>query len=276
MRALITGSDGQLGSALMRQWPAGDAVPADLPDFDITDSRLTYERIGSAAVDVVIHAAAITNVDACARDPELAFRVNAFGTQNVALACAAVDVPLLLISTNEVFAGTKAEPYLEFDSPGPINPYARSKLAAEWYAQQLLNKFYIVRTAWMYADGGRNFVHNIQQHAIEDQALRVVTDEVGSPTYAEDLAAALIKLVATNQYGIYHLVNAGQASRFDFARKVLDLTGHADIAIEPTTLADYQRASIPPPYSVLANTAAALLGIVMRSWEEALEEFLKS
>ena len=276
MRALITGSDGQLGSAIIRQWPAGDAVPADLPDFDITDSRLTYERIGSAAVDVVIHAAALTNVDACARDPELAFRVNAFGTQNVALACAAANVPLVLISTNEVFAGTKAEPYLEFDSPGPINPYARSKLAAEWYVQQLLNKFYIVRTAWMYSNSGRNFVHKIQQHAIEDQALRVVTDEVGSPTYAEDLAAALIKIVTTNQYGIYHLVNAGQTSRFDFARKVLDLTGNAHIAIEPTTLADYERASTPPPYSVLANTAAALLGIVMRSWEEALEEFLKS
>ena len=276
MRAFITGSEGQLGRALMRHWPGGDFVPGDLPNFDITDRRGARARIAAAAVDIVIHCAALTNVDACARDPQAAFRVNAFGTQSVALACAAAGVPMVLISTNEVFAGAQSTPYSEFDPLRPPNPYGRSKAAAEWYTRDLLTEFYIVRTAWMYAGGGANFIHRMQSLADAGQPLRVVTDEIGSPTWADDLAAALIKLVETQQYGVYHLVNSGQASRYEFARAVLDLSGRADVPIEPIKLADFQRDSTPPPSSALANHAAAALGIEMRPWEAALAAFLKA
>ena len=139
-----------------------------------------------------------------------------------------------------------------------------------------MTRFYVARTAWLTAAGGRNFVHRIQQLADERGSLRVVTDEVANPTFCEDLADALLKLVATEHYGLYHLTNAGYCSRYEFARKVLDLSGRQQVSVEPITLADYPRASTPPPFAPLANMAAAALGITLRPWEEALAEFLKS
>jgi len=178
------------------------------------------------------------------------------------------------ISTNEVFSGAGDRPYFEFDAPAPINPYARSKLAGEWFAAHLLNRSYIVRTAWLSARGGRNFVHRVLQLAQEPRPLSVVTDEVANPTFVDDLADALVRLIATGRYGIYHLTNSGYCSRYDYACRILALAGVAGAAVTPITLADYPRASTPPPFAPLANTAAAALGITLRPWEEALAEFL--
>ena len=133
-----------------------------------------------------------------------------------------------------------------------------------------------MRTAWLSAAGGRNFVHRILQLADEHGSLRVVTDEVANPSFVEDLTSALLTLIASERFGLYHLTNAGYCSRYEFARKVLELSGRSHVRLEPITLADYPRASTPPPFAPLANTAAAALGIVLRPWEEALEEFLKS
>jgi len=215
-------------------------------------------------------------VDGCARDPERAYRVNALGTQNVALACAEAGAAMVYISTNEVFDGEATEPYREWDPPHPINPYGRSKAAGEWFVRHLLTRFYIVRTAWLYAPGGRNFPHRIIQLADERGALRVVTDEVGNPTYAPDLAEAIAALIRTDAYGVYHLTNAGYCSRYDFAREILRISGREHVPVEPITLAEFQRASTPPRFAPLANTAAAALGITLQPWQEALAEFLKS
>jgi dTDP-4-dehydrorhamnose reductase len=181
---------------------------------------------------------------------------------------------MLYVSTNEVFDGTASRPYTEFDAPHPINPYARSKLAGEWYTRHLLNRFFIVRTAWLYAPGGRNFPHRIVQLADERGSLRVVTDEVGSPTYVADLAQAIAQLIHTGRHGVYHFVNEGVCSRFEFAREILRLTGRAAIPVVPTTLAEFRRDSTPPPYAPLANVAGAAIGIRLRPWEAALAEFL--
>src|SRR5512139_3919883 len=185
MRIYITGAKGQLGRALMRRLAHHDLLGVDLPEVDLTD--LTAARLSIVAFkpNVIIHAAAMTDVDGAARDPDLAYRVNALGTRNVAVASEAIGAALLAISTNEVFDGAKSEPYLEFDSTNPINPYAKSKLAAEVYVRDLTNRFYIVRTAWLYGLGGNNFVRKIITRADTDGLLRVVTDEVSSPTYAE-------------------------------------------------------------------------------------------
>nr|HID12985.1 dTDP-4-dehydrorhamnose reductase [Anaerolineae bacterium] len=142
--------------------------------------------------------------------------------------------------------------------------------------RHLLNRFYIVRTAWLYAPGGRNFPHRIIQLADERGALRVVTDEMSNPTYAPDLAQALVALIRTDAYGVYHLTNAGYCSRYDFAREILRISGRERVPVEPITLAEFQRASTPPRFAPLANTAGAALGINLRPWEEALAEFLKS
>ena len=283
MRIFITGYKGQLGRTLGTRLDTHTLAGCDLPDLDITDRQAISEAIADFAPDVVIHAAAWTDVNGCARDPEQAYQVNGIGTQNVALACAAAGATMVYISTNEVFDGSATEPYREWDAPHPINPYGRSKAAGEWFVRHLLNRFYIVRTAWLYAPGGRNFPHRIVQLADETSAdstkgrgLRVVHDEVSNPTYAPDLADGLAALIHTGAYGVYHITNAGYCSRYEFAREILRLTNREYVPVEPIKLEEWQRPSTPPKFAPLANTAARAVGIETRPWEAALAEFLKS
>ncbi|RIK29247.1 MAG: dTDP-4-dehydrorhamnose reductase [Chloroflexi bacterium] len=250
MKIAITGSDGQLGRAL------GETLAAQ-----------------HQVIAVVIQCAAMTDVDGATRDPVTAFRVNAFGAQNVALACQRCDAALVYLSTNEVFDGNKAAPYLEHDAPQPINVYGKSKLAGEWYVQHLLEKFYIVRTAWLYARGGGKFPDKILDLARRLPALSVVRDEIGSPTYAPDLAHALAQLLETEQYGVYHLVNAGSCSRYEWAIEILR-RANVPRPVKPLTLAEYSRASTPPKNGALENFAAAtVLNITLRPWQDALDAF---
>jgi dTDP-4-dehydrorhamnose reductase len=274
MRLYITGSKGQLGRALMRRLAHHDLQGVDLPEVDLTDLAATRSSIAAFQPEVIIHAAALTDVDGAARNPDLAYRVNALGTRNVAAASEAMSATLLAISTNEVFDGAKVEPYLEFDLTNPINPYARSKWAAEQFVRDLTCRFYIVRTAWLYGLGGNNFVKKIITRADGDGRLRVVTDEVSSPTYAEDLITAIEQLILTGAYGIYHFTNDGACSRYEFAQKILELSGRTHITLEPIVLADYPRPSTPPPYTPLRNFCGAQLGITLRPWAEALADYL--
>ncbi len=274
MRIFVTGCRGQLGRAFAEVLGGEVLAGCDLPELDVTDRRAIVEAIVGFAPDIVIHAAAWTDVDGCAREPERAYRVNALGTQNVALACAQADAPMVYISTNEVFDGEGTEPYREWDPIRPINPYGRSKAAGEWFVRHLLTRFYIVRTAWLYAPGGRNFPHRIVQLADERGYLRVVTDEVSNPTYAPDLAAAVAALIRTDAFGVYHLTNSGYCSRYDFAREILRLTGRERVPVEPITLDQFPRDSTPPRFAPLANTAGSAQGIILRPWQEALAEFL--
>lgn len=274
MRIFITGFSGQLGQALATALAGETLYGPDHRTLDITDLAATQRAISDFAPDVVIHAAAMTQVDECALHPERAYRVNALGTRNVALACQITGATLAYISTNEVFNGFKTEPYWEYDLPDPINAYGRSKLAGEWFTQTLLQRFYIIRTAWLYSHTGSNFLHKILRLADERGALQVVTDEVSSPTYAPDLAQAIAQLIRTECYGIYHLVNEGACSRFALARRALELTGRQHVTIQPISRFQYRRPSTPPAYTALRNFAGAELGIRLRPWEEALAEFL--
>jgi dTDP-4-dehydrorhamnose reductase len=273
VRILITGHKGQLGQALMARLP--EAAGLDLPEVDITRPESLDAAVQAARPEVILHCAAMTDVDGAARDPALAYRINGLGTQNVALAAARAGAALAYVSTNEVFDGAKSEPYFEFEAPHPVNPYGRSKWAGEWFVSHLTTRFYIIRLAWLAAPGGRNFIHRIQQLADERGRLRVVTDEVANPTFVGDAAEAIVRLIGTGRFGIYHLTNAGYCSRYDYARKILELSGRAHVPVEAITLADYPRPSNPPKFTALANTAAAALGITLRPWEEALAEFLR-
>jgi dTDP-4-dehydrorhamnose reductase len=278
LRIFITGNKGQLGRALQDALAEHTLAGCDLPELDVTDREAIGTTIADFAPDVVIHAAAWTDVDGCVRDPDQAYLANGIGTQNVALACAICDASMVYVSTNEVFDGTATQPYREWDAVNPINPYAKSKAAGEWFTQNLLTRFYIARTAWVYAPGGRNFStpSRIVQVADERGALKVVTDEVGNPTYAPDLAAGIAALIETGAYGVYHLTNTGYTSRYDYVREVLRLAGREHIPVEPISLDDFQRPSTPPRFAPLANTAAAALGITLRPWQEAVEEFLQT
>lgn len=272
MRVLITGKSGQLAQALLARLPGASGVGR--PEVDITQASSVEAAVKAHRPDAIVHCAAMTDVDGAARDPETAYRVNGLGTQTVALAAARARAVLVYVSTNEVFDGTKAVPYTEFDTPNPINPYGATKRAGEWFTIHLCPHFFVVRTSWVTGRGGRNFVHRIQQLADERGQLRVVTDEVASPTFVDDLADAIVQLMHTEQYGIYHLTNAGYCSRFDYAQRILQLSGRGHIPLAPITLAEFPRPSTPPRFTPLANTAAAALGITLRPWEEALREFL--
>lgn len=274
MRIYITGARGQLGQALMRRLAHYTVQGTDIHHIDLADLNAIRSDIAAFRPDVIIHAAAMTDVDGAARNPDLAYRINALGTRNVAVASESVKAALLAISTNEVFDGTKTEPYLEFDAPRAINPYAKSKLAAEQYIRDLTTRFYIVRTAWLYGLGGNNFVKKIIARADSDGQLRVVTDEVSSPTYTEDLVAAIEQLMVTGAYGIYHFTNEGACSRFEFAQEILKQSGRGHIPIEPITLADFSRPSTPPPYAPLRNFCGAQIGITLRPWRSALADYL--
>jgi len=278
MRYFITGNKGQLGSAITKRLPLSDADGGDLPNFDITSYAATRAAIEASKADVVIHCAAYTNVDGCAENPEMAYQINGLGTQNMALACAETDTAMMLVSTNEVFDGTKTTSYWEFDQRQPINSYGQSKYAAERYVESLLNKFYIVRTSWLYAAGGKNFVHRIQELADERGELDVVADELGVPTRTSDLAQGILNLISTDRYGIYHLTNSIAAdempSRWDFAKHALEASGRKNFSLNKIKLRDYNRVSSPPANGVLANTAAKALGIELPNWQTALEEFL--
>jgi dTDP-4-dehydrorhamnose reductase len=273
MRIAITGHKGQLGQALLETLADEEILGLDIPEHDITQPRAISEALTDFRPEVVIHTAALTDVDRCAHEPELALRINGLGTHNVALACLHCNAALVAVSTNEVFDGRKGKPYYEYERTHAINAYAESKLAAEEYVRMHLARFYIVRTAWLYARGGNNFASKIVQAAEKYDKLRVVCDEISSPTYAPHLAQAIGALIRTEQYGIYHFTNEGACSRLEFARRILELAGLDDVPLEPITSDQWPRASTPPLHCVIRNLAGAQLGITLPPWDEGLRAY---
>lgn len=274
MKIFITGGQGQLGQALRQKLTGHELVAFGRQDLDITDQEAIGSAVQAAEPDVVIHCAAWTDVDGCARNPAQAYKVNSLGTQNVALACQTTGAEMVHISTNEVFFGERPGGYDEWVVRRPANPYGHSKAAAEVHVQNLLNHYYIVRTAWMYAPGGKNFIHAILNRARTTGNLRVVADEIGNPTYVYDLAQAIGQLIATRQYGIYHFTNAGVCSRWAFAQEILRLAGLEDVPNTPILGKAFNRPSTPPRFGALHNNNGAAIGITLRPWQDALAEML--
>lgn len=264
--------------ALTRQCAAAGHIVLHLnrPDYDIRNPAAMVSALGGFTPDLVIHSAAYTNVDGAEAEPDEAFAINALGTRNMALACVQVNAPLIYVSTNMVFDGTVHTPYSELDVPNPRGVYAASKLAGERYVEHLMQRFYIARVSWLYGREGDSFVHKIVRAADAKGALGVVADEIATPTYAEDFAAALLKLWQTGLYGWYHLVNEGECSRLEYAREIMRLTGREHIPLHPTSLADYVRPAPTPQYSTLRNFVGAQAGITLRPWQDALAEYISS
>lgn len=276
MRILITGAQGRLGSLLVQHAAAlnHDVIGIDVAELDVTDFTATRAFVTASRPNLIIHAAAWTDVDGCAHDPERAITINGYGTQHVALAAAENGAGLLYISTNEVFDGLSSAPYREYDVPHPANPYGQSKWVGEQVVMRHAPRHYIVRIAWLFAHGGKSFLQSILSAAEAGKPLRVVDDEIANPTYSEDLAVAITALMDTQRYGIYHLTNQGACSRYALARYVLDHAGYAQTPIEAIASGNWQRASLPPPNSSLLNSAGAMIGLTLRPWQEAVDAWL--
>lgn len=279
MKVLITGARGQLGRELEDTFCSMgncEVVSFGRLELDITQPARVQELISGNAPDVVIHAAANTKVDGCELEPDNAYRVNALGSRNVAVAAAKIGAKLVYISTDYVFDGAARRPYTEFDDVNPISVYGKSKLAGERYVAGLSNEYFIVRTSWLYGEHGHNFVKNMLRLAKDKVELTVVDDQVGSPTYTKDLARFIADLVRTELYGIYHATNTGSCSWYQFARKIFEIAGLEHVNVKPVTTAEINRPAPRPAYSVLEHFCIRLEGLPdLRSWEEALEEYLR-
>jgi dTDP-4-dehydrorhamnose reductase len=297
-RILITGSSGMLGVDLCGELRGGcEVIGADIvhspqsivhsfKKCDITDKKEVAGVIAEAKPDVVIHAAAWTDVDGCERDSGKAYRVNSEGTKNVALACKAANSVLIYISTDYVFDGRKRTPYRETDRAYPINVYGDSKLKGEEAIRGIWKKHFIIRTSWMYGKHGRNFVNTVLAKAGAMEPLKVVSDQIGSPTYAKDLAIAIHALITTvfrtaysvqrTAYGTYHVTNSGSVSWYGYAREILKLAGSKTKVI-PISSAELDRPAKRPAISLLNNSKfMRFTGYRMRSYKEALKAYLFS
>lgn len=282
MRILISGAAGKLGAQLIGRLRVhheahGADVLGGVEHFlDIEDYDACRRLVNAIAPTVVLHTAAWTDVNGCALDPARALRVNGVGTHNLAACCALAGIPMLYVSTNEVFDGARNHPYREYDATNPQNAYGYSKWYGERALLQINPRHYIVRTAWLFAHGGSNFIQAILAAAEAGKPLRVVSNEIANPTYTKDLAEAIARLIETERFGTYHLVNQGAVSRWQFARYVLDSAGFADTPIERITRQQWQRPSLPPEYTALENIEASSLEIRLRPWQEAVDAFLQA
>lgn len=275
MKVLITGSNGMLGHDLIDVLnDKHELILTTSKTLDITDKEHTVEFIKENKPDIVINSAAYTDVDGCEENRERAFSVNGEGVRNLAIGCREADCPLVHISTDYVFNGKNDTPWVEDDEISPISVYGKSKLEGEQAIQEILDKFFIVRTAWLYGVNGGNFPKTMLELAKTHDELTVVYDEVGTPTYTPDLAEAIGKLIETDYYGIYHITNSGSCSWCEFAKYIFEIAG-VDVKVTPVTASEFARPAPRPSYSVLNNKRWADNGFEpLRSYKEAIKDYL--
>jgi len=271
LRVLLAGAGGQLGLELAEILPdrGHHVVALDRKGLDVADPEAVESSIEEHAPELVVNAAAYTDVDGCEENLDLAYAVNALGPRNLAQACARRGCGLLHVSTNYVFDGEDERPYEPFDPPDPISAYGRTKLAGEEYVMRLTNRWYVVRSAGVYGRG-RNFVRTMLRVAGERDSLRVKDDEFISPTYARDLAGGIAGIVEGGRYGLYHLTNAGSCSWYEFTREILRLA-NSSTEVVPIPGSEYPLPAARPANGVLSSVGSPRL----RHWSEALAEYLE-
>lgn len=281
MKVAILGAGGQLGTDLRRVMADWDVTPFRHADLDICDYQAVRKALEESDPDVVVNAAGYVRVDDAESQPEEAFRVNAFGVRNLAQVCAARGCILMHVSTDYVFDGRQSVPYTEDDCPNPVNVYGASKLAGEGFVRNLCPRHFVVRSSGLYGAAGSsgkggNFIVTMLGLAKEGKPIRVVNDQVLTPTYTRDLAEMMRELLKTGAFGLYHATNAGQCSWYEFAERAFGLSGSLpDLA--PTSSQAYRSLARRPSYSVLSVTnVSRTTGIDVRPWSEALADYLDS
>lgn len=275
-KVLVTGAHGQLGTELTQMLKTDGFKTYGLghKELDITQLAQVRRVFRAIQPDIVCHTAAYTAVDRAESNRDGAFLVNAYGTRNVALAAEAVGAKLVAVSTDYVFNGEKKGTYSEFDPPAPLGVYGQSKYAGEQFVRAFHSRFFIVRTSWVYGPYGANFVKTMLKLAAAHDRLRVVNDQCGCPTYTRDLAAKIIELFQTDNYGTYHISNSGSCTWYEFAKAIFSIKG-IDIQVDPCTSAEFPRPAKRPHNSVFDHMALRLNGFAeVRGWREALTDYL--
>ena len=290
MKILITGSKGQLGNELKDIINKGyseigkvsecinnsQVFDFDVDKLDITDLNSVKNVLNTIKPDVVINCAAATNVDGCESDEDFAFKVNSLGPRNLAIVCEEIGARLVQVSTDYVFSGVGEKPLTEYDLTAPYSVYGKTKLLGENYVREFCSKYYIVRTAWLYGYVGHNFVYTMRRLGKEKDSINVVNDQIGNPTHANDLAYHILKLIETDEYGIYHCTGKGECSWYDFAKMIIELSGEECI-VNPCTSEEYKTPAKRPEYSSLDNMMLRnTVGDEMRNWQDAIKSFIEN
>ena len=286
-KILVTGCNGQLGRAIRNEYANEDVtfintdvVEADgVAALDISDIDAVLSLVRETKPDVIINCAAHTNVDACEKEWDLAYKINAIGPRNLSIAATEVDAKMIHVSTDYVFEGNGTKPYTEFDAPNPVSAYGKTKLEGEKFVQQFAKKFFIFRTAWLYGDG-KNFVKTMLRLSETHEEVSVVCDQLGSPTSAVELARAIKHFEGTEDYGVFHATCEGDTNWADFTEEIFARTGKSTKVNHVTSeqYAQMNPASAKrPAYSILENYMMKLTSSYkMADWKDALDEYLKN
>lgn len=285
MRILITGAKGMMGGALCdiltkKYSDKHQFLATDIQEMDIRDRRKVEGVANDYKPEIIFHLAALTNVDDCEKNPDHSYETNTVGSQNVALVCQTLDIPMVYVSTLSVFDGTKPDAYIEFDTPNPQSHYSRSKFAGEQIVQSLLSKYYIARAGWMFGGGktDKKFVAKIIELAQKLPQLKVVDDKFGSPVYTYDISQGILHLIETGQYGLYHMVNTGDPiSRYIVAKAIVNYAGIKDCELLPVSSAEFPLPAPRPRMEAGRNLAGEIIGLPkMRPWNEALKDYIET
>ena len=280
MRIAITGANGQVGTNLTETLSnEHEIIPLTHKDLDITDLNKTKTTLNKIRPELVINTAAYHKTDECEENPEKSFLVNTIAVRNLALICKEIGASLIHFSTDYVFDGKKKEPYTEDDIPNPINVYGVSKLAGEIFIRNTLKEHYIIRPSGIFGKakkvGKKNFITRMLELTREKGKLKIVDDQIFSPTYAKDLAEKVAELIKTNKYGTYHITNSGYCSWYELAKTAFELTG-INVELKPVKSHEFPMKVRRPHFSVLENRNLKRIGLSpLRHWKEALKEYLK-
>ena len=292
MKILITGSNGQLGNELQKIVSTGKAEIGSVSEeiknaevfamevdiLDITNLEQVKKVLNEVKPDVVINCAAATNVDGCEANQDLAFKINSLGPRNLAMVAEELGAKIVQVSTDYVFSGVGEAPLKECDLVAPVSVYGKTKLLGEEFVRDFSTKYYIVRTAWLYGYVGHNFVYTMMKLGKDRDTLNVVNDQLGNPTHANDLAYHILKLIQTEEYGVYHCTGKGECSWYNFASEIMKLSGR-NCTVNPCTSEEYKsmypNSADRPAYSSLDNMMLrCTIGDEMRDWKDALKTFM--
>lgn len=278
MKVLVTGVNGQLGYDVVKELEKREhiAIGTDVDNMDITNADQVNTVIRQAAPDAVIHCAAYTAVDLAEDNIDLCRRINADGTRNIATVCKALDTKMIYISTDYVFDGEGTHFWQPDDARHPLNVYGQTKYEGELAVESLLEKYYIVRIAWVFGINGKNFIKTMLNLGKTRDHLTVVNDQIGSPTYTFDLARLLVDMVETDKYGRYHATNEGICSWYDFACEIFKQAGYDHVTVSPVSASEYPAKAKRPSNSRMSKEKLTENGFEkLPTWQDALSRYLK-